>query len=199
VSPDLRLTAALDAVAAAGHRTSGGGTTATCGRTTGVAGLHDLEAVVVETGHHDGDVRGALLDATGAATSTRGEPLERRALVGVAGEDEQFVGVLLIVVDGVGDGRGQHLAHHDGGLAVGELQHLVGLLHGQAANQVEHDPHLRRRHADVLGAGLRARTLAGDEGLLVELGTSHQRRPFAFFSWPAWYLKVRVGLNSPSL
>src|SRR5690606_41485237 len=28
---------------------------------------------------------------------------------------------------------------------------------------------------------------------------SHQRRPFADFSWPAWNLNVRVGAISPSL
>jgi hypothetical protein len=33
---------------------------------------------------------------------------------------------------GVGDGRGQHLAHHGGGIAIAELQHFVGLRTGRS-------------------------------------------------------------------
>ena len=181
------LAAALDTAAARCGGTTGGGATAATGcGAAGLTGLHHREAGVVETSDHDGDVCGALLDPTGATTSTRGEPLQRGAFVGVAGEHVQLVGVLAVVVDGVGDGRGQHLADRDGGFAIGELQHLVGLTHGKAADQVEHHTVLGGRRTHVLGAGLGADALTSDEGLLVELGTSHQRRPFAFFSWPAW-------------
>ena len=100
---------------------------------------------------------------------------------------------------GVGDRAGEHLADDAGSFTIGELQHLVGAADGKVADEVEHDAHLRGRHAHVLGAGLGAAALACDERLLVELRAGHQRRPFEFFSWPAWYLKVRVGLNSPNL
>src|SRR6185369_5574156 len=76
--------------------------------------------------------------------------------------------------------------------------HLVGLLHGQVADDVEHEAGLAGRAADVQRRGLGAAARPGLEVLLVELGTGHQRF-LAFFSWPAWYLKVRVGENSPSL
>ena len=53
-------------------------------------------------------------------------------------DDEQLVGVLLVVVHGVGDGAGEHLADVGGDAALGELQHLVGAPDVEAADQVEH-------------------------------------------------------------
>ena len=41
--------------------------------------------------------------------------------------------------------------------------------------------------------------LTGDSHVAGLDTEGHQRRPFALFSWPAWYRKVRVGANSPSL
>src|SRR5262249_48872737 len=66
------------------------------------------------------------------------------------------------------------------------------------ADVVEHEPGLAGRAADVERRRLRAAAFPRNEVLLVELGSGHQRF-LAFFSWPAWYLKVRVGENSPSL
>ena len=78
-----------------------------------------------------GDVRRALADPARPAAGPGAEALERRALVGEGGEDEQLLDVLAVVVHGVGDGAGEHLAHVGGGGPVGELQHLVGPLHGR--------------------------------------------------------------------
>ena len=141
------LAAALDAGPAAGGRSTGGRATTTSGGALGLAGLHDLETGVVETSDNDGDVAGALVDAVATAPSTRREPLQRRALVGEASLDEQLVGILLVVVLCVGDGRRQHLANVVGHLTVAELQHLVGTLHRQPANQVQHDAGLVGRYA----------------------------------------------------
>ena len=50
--------------------------------------------------------------------------LQRRALVGEAGRDEEFFGELAVVVLGVGNSRVEHLADVVGDAALGELQDL---------------------------------------------------------------------------
>ena len=147
-----------------------------------LAGLDDGDALVAHAGDDHGDVARALVDAGRTATGTGAETLERRALVGEAGDDVELVGVLAVVVDGVGDGAGEHLADVTGDVAVGELQDLVGRHDVEATDQVEHHTGLRGRRTHVAGGGLRAGAFAGDERLLVELGTGHQRRPFVLRS-----------------
>ena len=83
-----------------------------------------LEALVVEARHDDRDVTGLLVDLAGASTRTRREALHGDALIGVGGRDEEFVGLHRVVRDGVGDGRGEDLADHVGGLAVRAGQDL---------------------------------------------------------------------------
>jgi len=152
---------------------------------TSLATLHHFETVVVETVDHDGDVGGALVDLAGAATCTGGETLEGGTLVGVARLHVQLFGIgdvgTAVGVGGVGHRAGEHLANQVRGLTVGELQHFVGVAHRKATDVVEDDAHLAGRGAHILGAGLGAAALAGDERALVELRTGHLR-PFEFFS-----------------
>ena len=76
-------------------------------RAGGLAGL-DLGGHLGRHGAHDDrDVAHPLADAGGPAPGPGAPALERRALVGVAGRHVEGVGVELVVVLGVGDGRGQ--------------------------------------------------------------------------------------------
>ena len=100
--------AALDAVATGLRRRAG--TAAAGGGLRVLAGLDDLEALVAHAGDDDGDVARALADARRPAAGAGPEAAQRRALVGEAGEHEQLLGVLLVVVHGVGDGAGEDLA-----------------------------------------------------------------------------------------
>jgi hypothetical protein len=89
----------------------------------------------------------------------------------------------------------QQLADDDGGVALGELQDLVGGADVLAADEVEHDARLGGRHAHVAHDGTRAGALVGlarrrdgptsTSGRLRKL-RRHHRLPFADFSWPAW-------------
>ena len=148
--------AALDAVAAGLRRRAG--TAAAGGGLRLLAVLQHLEALVAQAGDDDGDVARALADARRPAAGAGPEAAQRRALVGVAGEHEQLVGVLLVVVHGVGDGAGEHLADVLGDVAGRELQHLVGAAHVEAADEVEDLAGLGGRAAQVLGGGLGGRT-----------------------------------------
>ena len=103
----------------------------------------------VHAAHDDRDVAGALADAGGAAAGTGAPALERGALVGVAGRHVELVGVDLVVLLGVGDGRGEHLADVGGDGALGELEDLVGVVDVQAADEVEDLAGLVGRHAEV--------------------------------------------------
>ena len=51
------------------------------------------------------------------------------ALVGEAGRHVELLGIELVVVLGVGDRRVQHLADREGGVALGEAQDVLGLVH----------------------------------------------------------------------
>jgi ribosomal protein L22 len=163
------------------------------------------ELLLGQAAHDDRDVARALADARRTAARTRTEPAQRLALVGEARRDVQVVADLLVVVLGVGHRAAERLADDDRGIALGELEDLVGRLHVLAADQVEHDPRLGCRHAHVahdgLGAGALVRLAGGGDALLRERRRVRHgyRRPFADFSWPAWYRNVRVGANSPSL
>jgi hypothetical protein len=75
----------------------------------------------------------------------------------------------------------QALADDDGGVALGELEDLVGLLHLFVPDQVEDLTSLVRRHAHVAHDGARTGTLVG-----LHSERRHQRRPRTAFSWPAW-------------
>ena len=121
------------------------------------------QLVVVHAGDHDRDVARALADA-GRSTARPGPPaLEGRALIRVAGDHGQGVGVVAVVVAGVGDRRGEHLADVAGDVAVGERQDLVGVGHVEAADQVEHLTGLVGGYADELRLGAGARSLVGLE------------------------------------
>src|SRR5262249_16747242 len=118
--------------------------------------------------------------------------------VGETGGNVELVGVLTVVVLGVGDGGGERLADHDGDVALDETQDVVSVAHVAAADQVEDLARLGGRRPDVPHPGAGADALVDAGGARVGLRPSH-RRPFTFFSWPAWYRKVRVGENSPNL
>ena len=106
-----------------------------------------------------------LLMRLRAATGTRAEALQRRALVGEAGHDEQLVGVLLVVVlTALATALASTLRTSLATLAVGELQHLVGAPHVEAADQVEHDAGLGgRRRGGTWRVAFVPAALAGDE------------------------------------
>src|SRR5437899_2109171 len=167
----------------------------------GLGGATALELGLGDPAHDDRDVAAALADARGAATGPGAHAAQRLALVGEARRDEQVLGDLVVVVGGVGDGRREHLADHDGGVTLGEAQDLVGRGDVLAADEIEHDAGLVRREADVTRHGARAGTLVGlargrDVDLADGAGRAHRRPPR---SWPAWNRNVRVGANSPSL
>ncbi len=127
-----------------------------------------LEQILGHAADDHDDVAGALADAGGAAARTRAPALQRRTLVRVARGDIQLVDELRVVVLRVGNRRSEALADRDRGIALTELQDLLGLRDIQAADEVEHRTRLRGGHADVARLGARARTLVG-------LGTGHRR------------------------
>ena len=107
----------------------------------------------------DRDVARALEDLVDAAARARAPALQRRALVGVGGLDDQVVAVPVQerVRLGVRDGRAQHLLDVLGGRALREGEDRPRLGHAAPADVREHDPRLARREADPLG--LRAHDL----------------------------------------
>jgi hypothetical protein len=113
------------------------------------------QLVGVHAAHDDRDVARALADAGGPAPGPGAPALEGRALVGEAGRHVELVGVDLVVVLGVGHGGGEHLADLGGDGPVGELEHAVGVLDVEPADEVEDLAGLVGRHAEVpdLGAG----------------------------------------------
>ena len=157
------------------------------------------KALVAHAGDDDRDVARALADAgrpaAGAGTKRRsvGPSSAKQA---ITNSSSASCGV---VVDGVGDGAGEHLANVGGDAALGELQHLVGAPDVEPADQVEHGAGLDADERTYLAVAFVPTALTGDGGAFVQLRTGHQRRPFVFLSCPAWNRKVRVGLNSPSL
>src|SRR5690606_33187238 len=163
----------------------------------GEAGAHPVQLLGRVAADDHGDVAGALADAGGATAGTGPPALEGRALVRVAGGDEQLVRRDVVVVRRVRDGRVEHLGDRPGGGPLRQLEQVARLAHGEAPDEVQHLPRLVGRHAGVAVLRAHARALVG-LALVVGDG-SHQRRPFADFSWPAWNLNVRVGANSPSL
>ena len=147
------------------------------GRSGCLAGLDDLQTLVAHSGDDHRDVAGPLVDPARPSPSAGTEALERRTLVGVAGHDEEFLDVLAVVVHGVGDGAGEHLADLGGGGAVGELQHLVGPADIEAADQVENGAGLGGRAAQVLGGGPRRDPSVELHDAVIELQTSHALPP----------------------
>ena len=115
----------------------------------------------------------ALVDSSTAATGAGCEAAKRRTLVGETCLHEELFGILGVVVLSVGDSTRQELAHCDSRALVGELQHLVGLLHRQIADDVQHQPHLAGRATNVQSGRFGAALGPGDEVLLVELWTGH--------------------------
>ena len=156
----------------------------------GIELTHGLESGLVVAGHDDRNVAGALENLSGPSTCTRPPTLQRRALVGVAGGDEELLGRDPVVVLSIGHGRFQQFADDVGHRALRERKDLGGTAIGLTAYEVEHLTGLGGRHTDVPGNGPGTRTFVGLDG-------DHQRLPP--FSWPAWERKVRVGANSPSL
>src|SRR5690606_1241065 len=141
-------------------------------------GLDPLLHLGRHRAHLDGDVAHPLADAGGAPAGPRAPALEGRALVGVAGRDVEGVAVQLVVVLGVGDRRVEAPGDDLGGGALGEPQHVRGLVHRQAPDEVEDLAGLVGGHADVADPG------TGGGPLL--RGGGHHRLPRAAFSWPAW-------------
>src|SRR5690606_18067165 len=135
----LRLALGLGRTAAGDALTAGlgGGASAAGATAGGLTGPQGLEVIGREAAHDDGDVAGALADAGGAATGTGTPALERRALVGEAGRDEQLVGRDGVVVLGVGDGRLEALEDRASDVALGQLEDLESPSHGQAPDEVE--------------------------------------------------------------
>src|SRR5690606_9470343 len=169
--------------AAAGHPGPARLTPAAAGRALAGArgaalGLDPLLHLGRHRAHLDGDVAHPLADAGGAPAGPRAPALEGRALVGVAGRDVEGVAVQLVVVLGVGDRRVEAPGDDLGGGALGEPQHVRGLVHRQAPDEVEDLAGLVGGHADVADPG------TGGGPLL--RGGGHHRLPRAAFSWPAW-------------
>ena len=73
-----------------------------------------------------------------AAPRAGAEPLHGRALVGEGRGDEELVGDLAVIVDGVRDRRGEDLGDDRGGLARRGGQDLLGAHDVLAAHEVEH-------------------------------------------------------------
>ena len=167
----------------------------TPGRTTG-RGLTltaTFELVVLEAGHHDGDVAGALADACASPAGAGAPALLRRTLVGESPGDEQLVLGHMVVVLGVGNRGVEQLADVVGRAALAEPQRVARGCHVLARDELEDRSDLGGRRAQVAQAG---RRLAG--GHAGGHGLRHCYR-LTDRSWPAWYLNVRVGANSPSL
>src|SRR5207302_2396568 len=136
----------------------------------------------------DGDpqMARAVLDEERSPHRARRDPLHRGTAVGDRLDDAQVVEVPdLVVVLRVGDGRPQHLLDEPRRGARRVLQGRQGLAHRLAANRVEHEPGLARRHANEPGDRVGA----------------HQAFPVgvvAAFSAAPCALNVRVSANSPS-
>src|SRR5687768_632918 len=134
----------------------------------------------------DGDMAGALADAVGPAHGARPDPLPCRAFVGEDLLDDQVLRTVpALGLQRVRNGRTQRLQHRNRRRLVRVLEHGVGVLHLAAADQIDDQPHLARRDANVTA----------------DCARFHQTS-FTFFSAairPLWPRKIRVGENSPSL
>ena len=99
----------------------------------------------------------ALADPVDAAPRAGAPALERGALVGVGGQDDELVAVEGVRGLGVRDGRAQHLLDVDRRGPRRERQDGARLGHAAPADVVEHDPRLAGGEAHVLrlGANLR--------------------------------------------
>ena len=110
--------------------------------------------------HAHREVRRALDDLVGAAHGRRTHALLRRPLVGVGGGDDEVVLVqapLLVLVrhvHRVGDGRAQRLLDVARHRLLGEAQDGEGVAGLLAPDEVQHQPGLLGRGADVLRGGL---------------------------------------------
>src|SRR5438128_8878366 len=110
--------------------------------------------------HRPRDVRGAADDLVGAAHGRRPHALLRRPLVGVGRRDHEVFLVqapLLVLVrhvHRVGDGRAQRLLHVARHRLLGEAQDRDGIGCLLAADEVQHEPGLLGRGADVLAGRL---------------------------------------------
>src|SRR3954468_16935350 len=101
----------------------------------------------------DGQVRGALADARGAAHGARPVALERWALVSVDAEDAQVLADELVVVLRVGDGRLEQLAPGLRRATRGEREDRARLGDVLAADVIADEPRLAGGRAHVLGLG----------------------------------------------
>ena len=78
------------------------------------ASLEPLEALLRQTGHDDRDMRRTLTNPRCAAAGTGTPALLRRALVHVTRRYVQLIGLLAVIVDGISDGRLEHLGNDRG-------------------------------------------------------------------------------------
>ena len=119
------------------------------------------DALVRHAAHDDGHVRSPLADAGGPASGPGTPALEGGALVGETGRHVEVLGVEPVVVDGVGHGRVEQLAHDPGRLALGQGQGLGCPVDVLAADEVENLADLVRRDTAVAQDGTRPRSLVG--------------------------------------
>src|SRR5487761_438877 len=104
-------------------------------------------------GHFDDNVARALLVAERPAHWRRAQPLPAWPFVDEAARDPQrihiqrFAGLLRLVL-GIGDGAMEHLGNFARDALFRELQNLQRFRGAMAANQVNHQPRLLRRHAN---------------------------------------------------
>src|SRR6185436_16682331 len=130
-------------------------------------------------------------DAAGAAAGARREPFHRDRLADARLGDDEGVDVEIVVVLGIGDRRGEHLADVLGHRLGREAQYVERLAGFLAADQARDQVELLGRAAN-LGAD-RQRLVLGDPAGSFLL--AHYLLPFLSDAWPG---KKRVGANSPS-
>ena len=104
-----------------------------------------LKIVGSQTAHDDRDVTGALTDTRRTATSTGTPTLKRRAFVGEACGNEQFVSRNLVVVLGVGDSRLETLQNDASDVAFSKFEHLKCSRYRESADEIENLTGLIRR------------------------------------------------------
>ncbi len=132
------------AAAATGHPPG-----APLGLVCGDAGPPADYLVVRQPRDDNRDVARALAHSGCPPAGAGTPPLERRALVGVAGRHEELLRRQPVVVDGVRRRRLEQLADHRGGAALGVLEDLVGALEVLAPDEVEDLSRLVGRHPAV--------------------------------------------------